>query len=197
MTKQITAADIVDREIYARERKARRAELIAYKKPRRVPVGPDATFYFEDFATMKAQVQEMLFIENGGDEQLADELAAYNPLIPQGRELVATLMFDFTDPAIRARELARLTGVEETVAFKLDGETVAAVADSDDGVERTKEDGKTSSIHFLHFPFTDAQIAKFRDPAVEVVLSIAHENYGHMALLPASAREALSGDFAD
>ncbi len=194
--RKITAADIVDRETYGRERQERRQHLSVVKRSRRLRVGPDAVFLFENSATMLAQVQEMLWIENGGDEQLADELAAYNPLIPQGQELVATLMLDFPNPAKRDRELRRLGGIENLIHFKIGEFTVSAIPDVTDGVERTKDDGKTSAIHFLHFPFTAEQIAAFRDECNEVVLAIGHENYGHMAILPIEIRKSLAEDFA-
>ena len=124
---KITTADIVDRETYGRERQERRQRLSVAKKSRRLRVGPDAVFLFENFATMLAQVQEMLWIENGGDEQLADELAAYNPLIPQGQELVATLMLDFPNPAKRDRELRRLSDIENRIYFKIGNFTVSSV----------------------------------------------------------------------
>ena len=178
---------------YAGVRKQRRAEASAIKKKRRVEVGPFATLYFESYDTMWIQIHEMLHIEKGGEAQVEGELAAYNPLVPKGRELVATLMFEIPDPARRDRELRRLGGVEGTITLKVGAETITAVPEDD--VERTRSDGKASSVHFLHFPFSDAQVAGFRDPAVEVLIGISHPNYGHTAVLPAEAREALAGDF--
>jgi hypothetical protein len=102
MKKEITPADILPYETYAKERKARRAAITAMKKNRRVEVGPYATFYFENYDTMFQQIQEMLHIEKGGAEQLEDELRAYNPLIPQGNELVATIMFEINDPGSKS-----------------------------------------------------------------------------------------------
>lgn len=193
--KQITRDDILPLDEFEKIRGERRAELIARKRNRRVSVGPYATFYFENFDTMWWQVHEMLRTERGGDEQVADELAAYNPLIPQGRELVATFMIEIADPARRDQELRRLGGIEDSVFIQVGDETVRAVPEVGDDVERTREDGKTSSVHFLKFPFTDAQVAAFRDPATKVVIGVEHENYGHMTVLPAAAREELAGDF--
>ncbi len=190
---EITRAEIMAMEDYAGVRKERRAAASAIKKDRRVSVGPYATFYFENFDTMWIQIHEMLYIEKGGEPQIADELAAYNPLIPKGKELVATLMFEIEDPVRRDRELRRLTHVEQTVSMKVGDDAIPAVAESD--VERTKADGKTSSIHFVRFPMTDAQIAAFRNGDVQVVLQIAHDNYGHMAMMPANVRAALAADF--
>jgi hypothetical protein len=114
---QITRDDILAPEAYAAERAERRREINEIKRFRRLEVGPYATFYFENFDTMLHQVHEMLHIEKGGDAQIVDELAAYNPLVPTGRELVATLMFEIADPERRDRELRRLTFVEKTITL--------------------------------------------------------------------------------
>lgn len=190
----VTPNDILPYETYAKERKERRAKVTQMKRARRVSVGPDATFYFENYDTMFHQIHEMLHIERGGAEQVADELDAYNPLIPNGSELVATLMFEIDDEVRRDRELRRLTGVETQIHIELDGDVVTAVVPEGE-IERTKADGKTSSVHFLHFPFTPTQIAKFRDPKVRVMLSITHPNYGHMALIDGETRASLAADF--
>lgn len=192
--KRITAQDILPRETYAAERKTRRAAVVAIKKNRRMAVGPYATFHFECFETMWMQVQEMLYIEKGGDEQLADELAAYNPMIPQGGELTATIMFEIEDAFRRARILSRLGGIEDTLTIRVGGHVIKAVPEGD--VERTKEDGKTSAVHFMHFPFPPEAIAAFRDAAQEAVIAFAHPEYGHMAVIPADVRVELAKDFA-
>lgn len=194
MKKEITRSDILPYETYAAERKARRASITQLKKARRIAVGPYATFYFENYDTMFQQIHEMLHIERGGEDQIADELAAYNPLIPKGRELVATLMFEINDPALRDRELRRLTHVENEIYVDVGGQRIKAEPDGD--VERTREDGKTSSVHFLHFQFTPDQVALFRDVAVPAMITITHEHYGHMAMIPKESRLALSRDFA-
>jgi hypothetical protein len=194
LKRQITRADILPTAEYARERKSLREAIVAFKKHRRVEVGPIATFYFENYRTMWHQVHEMLFIEKGGEAQIADELEAYNPLIPQGSELVATMMLEIPDPVVRARTLAGLGHVEKHVFFEIDGVRVAAAAEGD--VERTKDDGKTSSVHFLRFPFAPAQIERFRVPGARILLGIDHANYGHLAVLPEPARAALAADFA-
>ncbi len=189
----IQPADIMDIVEYAKVRKQKRADLMPAKRARRVLVGPYATFHFESYATMWLQVHEMLYIERGGAAQIADELAAYNPLIPNGQELTATLMFEIEDPVHRAEELQRLTHVEDSISLQFSAETVKAVPEGD--IERTKDDGRTSSVHFLHFPFTAAQIASFRDPDTQVVLAITHPHYGHMAVLSPATRAALAADF--
>ena len=195
MTKrQITRADILPPETYARERSKRRTAITALKKPRRVSVGPFATFYFENYDTMFQQIHEMLHIERGGEGQIADELTAYNPLIPQGQELVATLMFEIDDPVRRDRELHRIAYIERHITMEIDGESVKAEPEGD--IERTTEDGKTSAVHFVRFRLTPLQIAKLREPTSRVLLSIAHENYGHMAVMSQETKQALAKDFA-
>jgi len=191
--KQITHADILPLPDYVKVRKERRSAVVALKKNRRLPVGPHATFYFENFDTMLSQIQEMLYIEKGGDEQLEDELSAYNPLIPQGTELVATVMFEIDDEVRRRRVLSTLGGVEHQMFIKIGAETVKGVAEDD--LDRTTADGKASSVQFVHFPFTEAQIAAFRKPDAEVVLGFSHENYPHMTVMPEAVRAALAKDF--
>ncbi len=190
---EIAEADILDPEAYQAVRAERRAVLIAAKRDRRLAVGPDATIYFENWDTMWLQIQEMLRIEKGGREQLADELAAYNPMVPKGRNLSATFMIEIADEARRDKVLSGLGNIDQTITLQFAGETVAATADDD--VERTAEDGKASSVHFLLFHFSDRQVEKFRAPGAEIVLSVGHENYRHMAVLPAPMRLSLAADF--
>jgi hypothetical protein len=192
MKHEITRADILPISVYEKERKDRRKTMAALKAKRRLEVGPFATFYFENYETMLHQVHEMLAIEKGGDEQVESELEAYNPLIPNGRELIATLMFEIEDPARRARELARLGGVELQIYIAAGGARVHAQQIGDD--ERTREDGKTSSVHFLRFAFAPEAIAAFKKPGAEIVLEIAHPNYAHMARVPEPMRAELARD---
>ena len=191
---EISRADILSPNEYAAKRPELRKAVVALKRKRRLEVGPVATFYFECFETMLQQVQEMLHIEKGGEAQIEDELRAYNPLIPQGSELTATVMFEIDDPVRRARFLARLGGVENTAFIKLDGETVKGVPEADQ--ERTNEEGKASSVHFLHFPFTRGQIALFCQKDRQVIIGFSHPEYSHMAVLPEEIRNELAGDFA-
>jgi hypothetical protein len=194
MQRAVTEADILPRAEYAKLRAEARRRMAELKRRRRVEVGPFVTFYFENFATMRHQIQEMLWIEQGGAEQVPDELAAYNPLIPQGRELVATFMIEIDDPVRRRNVLARLGGIEETAFIRIGDETVTARPEEDQ--DRTTAEGKASSVQFVHFPFTDAQVAKFRAAGAQVILGLAHPNYGHMAVLPEAVRAELAGDFA-
>ena len=192
--RKITPQDILPLMEYEQQRKALKAELIPVKKLRRVGVGPFATFYFENYATMWLQVQEMLRIEKGGDAQVPGELEAYNPLIPQGSELIATLMLEIEDARRRDAVLLTLGGIEETVFLEVGGQTIHATPT--DYEDRTTPEGKTSSVHWLRFSFTPEQIAAFRDQSQRVVLGVSHKNYGHMAVLTAETRAALAGDFA-
>lgn len=188
----ITAKDIMDLDAYLAVRKDKRREMSAVKKDRRVSVGPVATFYFENYATMWHQVHEMLAIERGGAAQIPDELEAYNPLIPQGRELVATVMFEIDDPLRRKTVLGRLGGVEEAMFLEVNGERIRGRSEED--VDRTSADGKASSVQFVHFDLSDSQAAAFKADDARVVVGIDHENYGHMAQLPAATLTSLAAD---
>ncbi len=192
--REITRADVMDMAAYGNIRKTRRQEIALAKRDRRVAVGPFATFYFENYDTMWMQVHEMLFVERGGEEQIQGELDAYNPLIPNGANLICTLMFEIADEAARTRELARLGGIENTVRLEI-GDSAVAARSLSDGVERTTDEGKTSAVHFLRFDFTAAEMAAFRDAGTKVILSVGHTNYGHMAIIPENVRAALIRDF--
>lgn len=191
---EITRDDIMDMAEYGNIRKQRRRELIEKKKLRRVAIGPDATAHFEDYDSMWLQIHEMLFIEKGGDEQLVDEMAAYNPLIPKGRELVCTVLFEIDDPVRRANFLAGLGGIEETMFIRVGGAEVMGQAEED--VDRTSASGKASSVQFIHFPFTDAQAEAFRQPGAKVIVGFKHPGYGHMIRIAEATRAALALDFA-
>ncbi len=190
--REITPADIMDLDAYLAIRKEKRREMMAVKRDRRVDVGPFATFYFENYATMWQQVHEMLAIEKGGAAQIPDELVAYNPLIPQGRELIATVMFEIDDPLRRQTVLGRLGGVEAHMYIEINGERANGRAEED--VDRTAADGKASSVQFVHFDMTDAQAAAFKADDARVIVGIDHENYGHMAQITGATRKALAGD---
>jgi len=179
-------------DAYRAVRAGKRAEMVGIKRDRRVAVGPDATFYFESHDTMWWQIHEMLYIEKGGEEQIPDELAAYNPLIPQGRELIATLMFEIDDPDRRKRVLSGLGGVEETCVLSIGGEEIIGVAEAD--LDRTTADGKASSVQFVHFNLNDAQAGAFKDGSTQVMLGIKHPSYGHMAILSEAVRASLAND---
>lgn len=192
--REITPSDILPSAEYARIRREHRKHVTAVKRLRRLAVGPFTTWHFESYETMWHQVHEMLFIEKGGADQVADELAAYNPLIPKGRELVATVMIEIDDPIRRARALARLGGIEGTAFLRFGGEQVAGVPEADQ--DRTTAEGKASAVQFLHFPFTPAQVAAFAQVGTEVMAGFAHPEYGHIAVMPEAVRAALTQDFA-
>lgn len=190
---RIVEADILPAETYARERAERRRALIPVKRDRRVEVGPYATFYFENYDTMLAQVHEMLHIEKSGKEQIAGELEAYNPLIPQGSELIATLMIEIDEPQRRTATLLKLAGIEESVYMTVGSARISATPT--EYQDRTTEDGKTSSVHWVRFSFTSSQIAAFKDPKEAVILGLTHPNYGHMAMMTPEIRTELAKDF--
>jgi len=191
----ITRQDIMDMVDYAAVRVERRKAVTQLKKHRRLHIGPDVTLYFESYDTIWHQIHEMLYIEKGGEAQIADELNAYSGLIPNGRELVCTLMFEIDDPDRRANALAGLGGVENTVSIQLGDDVIMGVPEDD--IERTNADGKASSIHFLHFPFSDDQAAFFKRGTGEVLVKIGHEKYGHMAVMPLNICQALGADLDD
>ena len=191
--KQIEKEDLIPEDMYAKNRKQIRKELVEFKKNRRVALGPYATFYFESFETMVAQVQEMLHIEKGGDEQLKDELIAYNPLVPNGKELTATLMFEIDNPLTRGAFLGKVGGIEEKILMKIDNEEIKAVPEVD--VDRTSAEGKASSVQFIHFKFNDDQINKFKLGNINIELGIDHKEYTHTTKLTEDNIKSLSADF--
>ena len=191
--REVTKSDLMPIDEYSKKRKVIRKEIVNYKKNRRIPLGPYANFYFESYETMKAQIQEMLYIEKGGDEQLQDELAAYNPLIPNGKELVATLMFEIDDPASRLSFLNKVGGIEEKVFIKIRKDKIIAIPEKD--LDRTSDEGKASSVQFIHFNFSEEQIKNFKDINNEIIIGIDHKLYNHMSKISEETRKALSKDF--
>ena len=191
--REIQKNDIMSLDIYTNQRKELRKKIVEFKKNRRISLGPYATFYFECYETMLAQVQEMLYIEKGGDDQLKDELAAYNPLVPNGKELTATLMFEIDNPISRAAFLGKVGGIEEKVFMKVDGDKIKAQPEQD--VDRTSAEGKASSVQFIHFKFKDEQIKKFINNS-EVEIGIDHTEYSHTTKLADSTIKSLSADFS-
>jgi hypothetical protein len=193
LAREVTKADLIPADEYAKNRKEYRKEIVSYKKDRRVSLGPYANFYFESYETMKAQIQEMLHIEKGGDEQLKDELAAYNPLIPKGKELVATLMFEIDNPLSRSEFLNKVGGIEEKVYLKIGEEKIKSTPERD--VDRTSAEGKASSVQFIHFEFNEEQINKFKEISNEISIGIEHEFYTHVTKLTDNTKKVLSLDF--
>tara|TARA_B100000768_G_C11131841_1_gene312137 strand:- start:204 stop:797 length:594 start_codon:yes stop_codon:yes gene_type:complete len=191
--RQIEKKDLIPAEVYAETRKQIRKNIVEFKINRRIALGPYATFYFESFETMVAQVQEMLYIEKGGDEQLKDELIAYNPLVPNGRELTATLMFEIDNPVSRGTFLSKVGGIEEKIFMKIDDEIIKAVPEDD--VDRTTTEGKASSVQFIHFKFNEDQIKKFKSNSANIELGIDHKEYTHTTKLTEHNIKSLSADF--
>ena len=187
---EINRDDIITMQRYGAERKKRRAKLVAVKRLRRIEVGPVCTFYFENYETMWHQVHEMLFIEKGGEDQTPGELNAHNPLIPNGRELVATVMFEIDDPVRREAFLSKLGGVEETAFLEIGGDTAAGRPEED--VDRTSAAGKASSVQFIHFPLGNAQAEAVKSVGTRIVLGFTHPSYSHMVVPPEDARAALA-----
>ena len=192
--REISEKDIMPLDAYTKNRREIRRNIVEFKKDRRVALGPYATFYFENYETMLAQVQEMLYIEKGGDQQLKDELAAYNPLIPNGKELVATLMFEIDNPISRSAFLGKVGGIEDNVFMKIDGKVLKAIPEED--VDRTSAEGKASSVQFVHFKFNDQQIEKFKSGSSKIEVGIDHTEYLHSTSLNEKSIKSLSEDFS-
>jgi|SRR5210317_516592 hypothetical protein len=178
---KIEKKDVLSNEEYRGVRAERRKDLVAYKKNRRISVGPFATFYFESYKTMLYQIQEMLFVEGALEGQLEDELVAYNPLIPQGSDLVTTLMFEINDEKIRHNFLSSIGNVEDFIYMGIGEDKIKARFESD--IDRTNSKGKTSSVHFLHFDFNKDQIKNFHKNESKIFLGIEHKNYSHFTIL--------------
>ena len=191
--REVEKKDLMPADAYAESRKRIRKDLVEFKRDRRIALGPYATFYFESFETMVAQIQEMLHIEKGGDEQLKDELIAYNPLVPNGKELTATLMFEIDNPISRGAFLGKVGGIEEKIFMKIDNEVVKAVPEND--VDRTSAEGKASSVQFIHFEFNDEQINKIKLGNANIELGIDHKEYAHTTKLTEENVKSLSADF--
>jgi hypothetical protein len=191
--RQIEKKDLIPANVYIECRKQVRKDLVEFKRNRRISLGPYATFYFESFETMVAQIQEMLYIEKGGDEQLKDELIAYNPLVPNGKELTATLMFEIDNPISRGAFLSKVGGIEKKIFIKIESEIIKAVPEGD--VDRTSAAGKASSVQFIHFKLTDDQIDKFKSGSTNIELGIDHKEYSHTTKLTKDNIKSLSADF--
>jgi len=191
--REIEKDDLMSVAAYSQTRKQIRKNTVEYKINRRIALGPYATFYFESFETMVAQVQEMLYIEKGGDDQLKDELMAYNPLVPNGKELTATLMFEIDNPVSRGAFLGKVGGIENKIFMNIDKETIIAVPEND--VDRTSTEGKASSVQFIHFKFNEDQIKKFKSGSANIELGIDHKEYSHNTKLTENNIKSLLADF--
>lgn len=189
----LAVGELYSLEEYHRLRPEFRERVLAHKKNRQVRIGPNATLYFEDRLTMQYQVQEMLRIERIFEtEAIAEELAAYNPLIPTGTNLKATFMLEFPDVEERRVKLAALGGIEDKLFARVDdGEPIACIADED--LERTSEN-KTSAVHFVRFEFDAASIAALKGGA-RLAFVIDHPAYRHESDSSPEQQAALIADF--
>lgn len=192
---KLTPNSLLSLEDYSKQRADFRSKVMAHKKNRQVHLGDHATLYFEDSLTMQYQVQEMLRIEKIFEQEgIHEELATYNPLIPDGKNLKATFMVEYDDVEERKEALARLIGIEARVWIQIEGfDKVYPIANED--LERTTEE-KTSSVHFLRFEFNDKMIAAAKQGA-PMAMGIEHENYQvELNPLAGNIRDALVADFA-
>ena len=191
---KIQINDIHDRNDYANLRAQLRKEIVLRKRKRRIDVGPYVTLYFENKDTIIHQINEMVFIENGGIEQIKEEIEAYKSLVPNGKELIATVMVEIDSPLKRAEALSTMGGFEETFKFRLGDHLVEGKAELD--VDRTTADGKASSVQFVHFEFTDDQIKMFKDDNIKIELSINHKTYSHSTTILNETKVELGNDFS-
>jgi hypothetical protein len=191
---KLSSGDLMSLEQYVRERPLFRARVLRHKGERQLAIGPNATWAFEDRLTVQYQVQEMLRVERIFEPQgIAEELGAYNPLIPDGSNWKATLLIEFAQPEERARALAQLRGIEDRCWVQVAGhERIFAIADED--IER-ENDEKTSAVHFLRFELNASMIASLRSGAT-LAAGIDHPSYRHtVAEVPGTVRLALTDDF--
>jgi len=192
---KLTRADLLNLEAYAEQRGDFRRRMLEHKQHRKVHLGPNATLYFEDRMTIQYQIQEMLRIEKIFEKAgIEEELGAYNPLIPDGRNLKATFMLEFEDPARRETALQQLLGIEARIWLQVKGfDKVYAIADED--LDRATDD-KTSAVHFLRFEFSVAMIEALQNKAAPLAVGSDHAAYLHtIAALPTQTRVSLLNDF--
>ena len=189
----ISIDDIISNDEYGNIRSSKRREMIEFKKFRRLDVGPVASLYFESRDTMIYQIQEMAYVEKITREELDEELASYNPLVPNGRELTATMMIEIDDPLRRKNFLSRLGGVEEKVKIVIGD--IEIYADYEKDVDRTTGEGKASAVHFLHFKFNDELVEAFNNKENIIQIGIDHEAYGHLSIVSDRVREELAKEF--
>lgn len=190
---KLTHADLYSLEAYARERPAFRTRVLEHKKARIVHVGDHVTLVFEDRLTVQYQIQEMLRVERIFEAAgIAEELEAYNPLIPDGANLKATMLIEYPDADLRARQLLELHDIENRIALQV-GDLAPIMAIADEDLERST-DTKTAAVHFLRFELDAAQLAAFGH--AEVAIAIDHPAYRVRSVLAPATREALARDFA-
>lgn len=189
----LSRSDLMSLEQYAEQRAEFRRKVLEHKKPRRIDIGPNFTLYFEDRLTIQYQVQEMLRIEKVFEKAgIEEELAAYNPLIPDGNNLKCTAMFEFPDVEERRRRLADLRGVEDLVWLQVEGfDRVFAIANED--LQRSNDD-KTSAVHFMRFELSSEMIHALANGA-GMAIGVDHDLYRHQTSLAPQQLDALRADF--
>ena len=190
----IEKSDILSRDEYKSKRKSLREEMVLRKKFRRVDIGPYVTMYFENKDTIIHQINEMVYIEDGGEEQIDDEILAYKSLVPNGKELIATVMIEIDNPLKRSEFLAKMGGFEEQISIKIGDQVIKGNAELDG--DRTTADGKASSVQFVHFEFEDKTVETIKNHMENVSISIDHENYRHSSVLNIDTVKELVKDFA-
>jgi hypothetical protein len=189
---KLTPADLLSLEAYHKERPRLRAEVLAHKRNRQVAIGPNVTLYFEDRITMRYQIQEMLRVERIFEsEAIEEELESYNPLIPDGTNLKATMMLEYPDVAERRAALAKLGGIEHATYVEVDS-LGRVFAHADEDMQRTEAD-KSAAVHFLRFELDAAMRAALKSGA-SLKLGVDHDRYRHEVEAPAAVRESLSAD---
>ena len=189
----IEKSDILSRNEYKSKRKSLREKMVLRKKFRRVDIGPYVTMYFENKDTIIHQINEMVYIENGGEDQINDEISAYKSLIPDGQELVATVMIEIDSPIKRAEFLAKMGGFEEQISIKVGGQLIKGRAELDG--DRTTADGKASSVQFVHFEFDEQAVKSIKNNMENVSISINHKSYRHSVILNTDTVVELTKDF--
>ena len=191
----IKESDIMSLEAFSQIRKEKQKEIMVLKKNRRVHVGEYVTLYFENYETMWWQIHEMLRIEKGGAEQLQDELQAYIPLIPKNNELIFTLMVEIDDPMVRLKQLYALKDIENSVKLCFFDHQISSHSLEEE--DRTTQDGKTSSIHFLKWTLTNSQILDFKKKEAQIRIVISHPHYKAESLLSLENYNSLSKDLKE
>lgn len=192
--KPINESDILNRDQYKAQRKSLREKMVLRKKNRRLDIGPYITIYFENRDTILHQINEMVYIENGGVEQIKDEILAYKSLIPNGKELVATLMVEIDSPIKRADFLGKMGGFEESLDVIVNNKVIKGKPETD--VERTTAEGKASSVQFVHFEFDEESINEFKVMNKDVMITINHNDYKHSTIMNQETKDELSKDFS-
>ena len=191
---KIIPSDIPERNNYIKVRKDLRKKMVLRKKNRRLNIGPYITVYFENKDTLIHQIREMVFIENGGHEQVLEEIRAYESLVPNGKELVLTLMVEIDNQKKRSEFLSSLGGIECSLILKING-TSLIKGQAEKDVDRTNADGKASSVQFIHFSFNKDEIFLFQSNNSKIELEIDHPSYKHIAVMNTDVKNELSKDF--